>query len=89
MSSSPSQPASGAEVIQKETTNTLLPVSSLLHFRPNVHFPLEELKQPTEIRVDVFTISNSKEFHLNEIVSMVIKLTSPNATFERSSTESL
>ena len=80
MGSSSSQPASRAEVIQKETTNTLLPVSSLLHFRPNVHLPLEKLKQPEEIRVDVFTTSNSEWFHLNEIVSMVIELTSPNAT---------
>ena len=66
--------------MEAETKSSQSLVSSSSHFRPDVHLPLEELLQPKEIRVDVFTTSNSKELYLSEIVWMVIKLTTSNAT---------
>ena len=45
------------------------------YFRPNVVLPLEgEIKQPTEIRINIFTISDSEKIHLGEISSMFINL---------------
>ena len=43
-------------------------------FRPNVNLSLNGIKQPTKIRLHVFTISDSKEIRFDEIVSMVIEL---------------
>lgn len=51
-----------------------------LFFRPNAILPREELKKPSEIRIDVFTSSASQVIHLREIVSMIIRLSIPNAT---------
>ena len=46
----------------------------LQYFRPNVNLSLEGIKQPAEMRLHVFTISDSKEIRLDEIVSMVVEL---------------
>ena len=50
------------------------------YFRPNVTLPLKEIMQPMEIRVDIFTISDSKEINLNEASSMIIELPTLNGT---------
>ena len=44
------------------------------YFRPNVIFSLDGTKQPAQMRFHLFTTSDSKEIRLEEIVSMVIKL---------------
>lgn len=50
------------------------------YFRPNVNFHLEGITQLAEIRIDVFTTSDSKEIHLDEVSSMVIDLSILNDT---------
>ena len=50
--------------------------SRLLHFRPNVDLSSGEIVQPVGMRIHVFTTSDSKEIHLDKIVSMIIKSSS-------------
>ena len=57
------------------------------YFRSNVKLSLKEIKQPAEMRLHVFTISDSKEIPFDEIVSMVIEL--PNNAQSDIQTEAL
>ena len=47
-------------------------------FRPNVNFSLEGVTEPTGIQIHVFTTSDSKELHLDDVSSMVLELSMPH-----------
>jgi hypothetical protein len=55
-------------------------IQELRYFRSDVNFHLHGIAQPVEIRIDVLTISNSKEVHLDEVSSMIIVLSTLNGT---------
>ena len=52
---------------------TLKDICKPRYFQPNVNLSSKEIEQPKEIRIHVFTTSDSGQVHLNEISSMVIE----------------
>ena len=81
MDSSSSQPASRAEIIQEETANALLPVSSSLHFRPTEHsYSIFKISQSAEIQTDISTTSDSDESHVSQLDLTAIKLNTSDVT---------
>ena len=58
-------------------------------FRPNMDFSLEGITQPAGIQIHVFTTSDSKEVHLDDVSSMVLELSSPSGSLEKVYMEAL